>query len=62
MSKEWRFLKMKIEYSEIDIDTVMEYFKKDFKDQKGNIISRVDWFYDSNKGKVIFKLYIEGVK
>lgn len=50
---------MEIKHQEHDIETVMNYFVQGFKMKPGESITRHEWFYDSRKGKVVFKLYVE---
>jgi hypothetical protein len=50
---------MKIEYVEITLKTVLEYFQKDFKSKTGAIKNFGDPIVDAAKGLVVFKLYLD---
>lgn len=49
---------MDIKYVEVTLNDVMRHFAKDFK-VTGKTVERSDWFIDSTKGVVVFKLYTE---
>jgi hypothetical protein len=53
---------MEIEYQEIPIGSVMEYFVKGFEHNGGKQIRRHEAFVDLHKGIVVFKLYVEDAK
>jgi len=44
------------EWSECRLSEVMSYFAKDFKPVDGSEIMSVDWFVDTTRNVVIFKL------
>lgn len=50
---------MKIQYQEHSIESVMDYFANGFEMKEGQKLYRHEWFYDSSKGKVIFRLSIQ---
>lgn len=51
---------MKIEYVEITLKTVLEYFQKDFKTKAGEKIKHFgEPLVDPAKGWVVFKLFVE---
>lgn len=50
---------MKIQHQEHDIESVMDYFAAGFEIKEGQKLFRHEWFYDSRKGRVIFRLTIE---
>lgn len=50
--------KLKIEYQEISLEDVIRYFADGFKVK----IEQYEWFLDAQKGKVIFKLYVESIE
>ena len=49
---------MKIMWIEQELDVVIDYFAQDFKPKDGEI-TRIDWFIDHVKDKVIFKLFVK---
>lgn len=48
-------MSLKIEYREANLQAVMDYFVKGYKDHKK--IEHTEWFLDPVKAKVIFKVY-----
>lgn len=48
-------MKLKVEYQEWDLTSVMEYFIEGF-DQKS---TGYEYFIDTDKKKVVFKLFVE---
>lgn len=52
------------EYQEIDLDRIINYYRKDFVTKEGYEILGFggDWFLDINKKKVIYKILIEREK
>lgn len=46
---------MNIEYVEVDEASIMQFFVDAFNAK----IAKHEYFYDANKGIVVFKLYIE---
>lgn len=48
---------MKTQYQEHQMGAVMEYFVKGFKIENGELFN-YEWFYDSAKGAVVFRLTI----
>ena len=48
---------MKIIYQEVSLDNVLQHYTKDFEPKEGSIIN-IDWFVDSFKNKVIFKIWV----
>jgi hypothetical protein len=51
---------MKIEYKEVNMDTVLRYFQDGFKTIKGQEhLNFGDTFIDTMKRKVIFQVYLD---
>lgn len=50
---------MKIQYQEHDVESVMSYFAAGFEMKEGQKLFNHEWFYDSKKGKVVFRLTIQ---
>lgn len=48
-------------YYEFSLDAVMDYFTKGFALKEGVIAADIppDWFVDTGRGVVVFKLFIE---
>lgn len=46
-----------IEYQEIDLDKIIQYFANDFVSKEGVEIYNKEWFVDIKQGKVIYKLF-----
>lgn len=53
--------KMSIEWEEIPLSKIIEYFAKDFKPRAGKIY-RYEHFIDIKQNTVVFKIYIEEEK
>lgn len=49
---------MKIHYQEHDIESIMDYFSTGFEMKEGEKLFNYEWFYDSRKGKAVFRLTI----
>jgi hypothetical protein len=47
-----------IAWTEIPLDTVMNYFVKGFKVKEGEVLSH-EYYLDQRKGRVVFKLVIQ---
>lgn len=48
---------LSVEYAEVALDQVLQYFVNGYKLQEGEITNH-DAFIDTAKGKVIFRLYV----
>lgn len=49
---------LKIEFVEVPLDHILRHYVDGFE-TKGKIISS-EWFVDTSKNKVVFKMYIDG--
>ena len=50
---------MRIEYQEITIQHVLDYFVKGFRMRRHEKITSYKWFYDAHKEVVVFRLFLE---
>lgn len=52
---------VKAKYYEVKLDAVMDYFAKGFTTKEGVIPADIppEWFVDTGRGLVVFKLFIE---
>lgn len=51
--------KLRIEYIEASLETIMRYYIRGYELPKNEAISTSEWFIDQQKERVIFKLFIE---
>lgn len=51
---------MNIQWQEHKLDDVMDYFSKGFAPKpNGAKVVKAEWFIDTNKNKVVFRLYVD---
>jgi len=49
---------MKTIWQDYDLQDILDYFARDFKIPAGERVERLDWFYDSQKQRIVFRLFI----
>lgn len=52
-------MKLEIDYVDVDLSEVMRYWAKDFKTPGGGKVELGEFWVDTAKNRVIFKLYRE---
>lgn len=50
---------MKMVYQEVDIQTVIAFWVKNYQPKESDEIKSFEWFFDPQKGAVIFKLFVD---
>lgn len=52
----------RVQYQEVSVETVIADYVSRFQPNKGEKIFQYDWFYDTDKRTVVFKLFIQEKK
>ena len=50
---------MSIKWQAENLETVIRYFIDSYKPKHGEKIVNAEWFIDTAKGKVVFRLYVD---